>query len=245
MKKKNILNWMMICLCSCCLTGCEHSDIMIYEELPGVYFNGSSWSYSFLEKPGTLIDTIKLPILITGSAVDHDRKIVAEVVADTNTTMQQGLYELLEGTVKKNEFEGILPVVVKYIQAYDTSVVALKLRLVASDDFNVTTLGVSTNLVKVTGKIIQPANWNNWLKYYFGTPYSTSWWKFIMEVAGRNSLPYYPNNPDKETWNMTVNEVTAIQSRVRYALALYNADPSHPKLTHDDGQWKGQLVSMP
>lgn len=244
MKKKNILNWWIACLCICGLAGCEHSDIMMYEELPGVYFNGASWTYSFLDKPGTVTDTIKLPILITGSAVDYDRKVTAEAVADSNTTIREDLYELLEGTVRKGEFEGILPVVVKYIPEYDTSVVTLKLKLIASADFNVTTLGVSTNQVKVTGKVIQPANWS-WLKYYFGTPYSTAWWKFIIEVTGRSSLPYYPSHPDKETWNMTVNELKAYQEQVRMALAKYNADPSHPKLTHDDGQWKGQLVSMP
>lgn len=241
---KKIWNWMMICFCTCWLTGCEHSDIMMYEELPGVYFNGASWTYSFLDKPGTLIDTIKLPVLITGSAADYDRKVLAEAVADSNTTIREDLYELLEGTVKKGEFEGILPVVVKYIPEYDTTVVRLKLRLRGSGDFNVTPLGVSTHIVEVTGKIIKPANWS-WLRYYFGTPYSTAWWKFIMEVTGRNSLPYYPNHPDQEIWNMSVNELKAYQEQVRLALARYNADPSHPKLTHDDGQWKGQLVSMP
>lgn len=228
------------------LGGCEKEGLLEYTENPGVYFDGTERSYSFFDHPGKTLDTLNLPVLITGNSRDYDRTIRVEVVDDTNTTAGQDMYELLNGYVKSGEFQGIVPVVFKYNDLLEHEIRKLKIRIAESEDFKEPDLGQKQCLIHLTAKIIKPDNWNSWLLYYFGEAYSTGWWKFIMKVTERNSLPYYPTHPDKETWWMSADELLANYWKVKNALKEYNADPANnPPLLHDDGPYAGQKVVMP
>lgn len=228
------------------LSGCEKENTLEYEEIPGVYFDGAIRSYSFYEKPGTLVDTLKLPVLITGQARDYDRAIRLEVVADSNTTADQEMYELLEGSVRKGEYDGLALVVLKYADTLEKEVRKLNVRIVETEDFKELRLGQNKCVITFSAKIIKPDNWDAWLLYYFGKAYSTAWWKFIMEATGKNSLPYYPTHKDQEKWWMSGDELLANYWLVKKALNEYNANPvNNPPLLHDDGPYANQKVEMP
>ena len=225
---------------------CEKEGLEEYAENPGIYFDGAVRSYSFFDHPGVQFDTLKLPVLVTGPAYDYERLIKVAVVDDTNTTADKDMYQLLDGVVAKGEYQGIVPVVLNYKEILEKETRKLKIQLITTDDFKELRLGQNSCLINFSAYIIKPDNWDTWLLYYFGKTYSTRWWKFIMEVTGRNSLPYFPTHPDKETWWMSANELLANYWLVKNALNEYNANPANnPPLCHDDGEGAGQKVVMP
>lgn len=228
------------------LLGCEKEGTLEYEEVPGIYFDGAERSYSFYEQPGVWVDTLKLPVLISGNARDYDRPIRLEVVLDSNTTADKEMYVLLEGCIKKGEYDGLALVVLKYVDILEKEVRKLNVRIVETDDFKELRLGQNNCVIRFSAQIIKPDNWDAWLIYYFGEAYSTAWWKFIMEATGKSSLPYYPTHKDQEKWWMSGDELLANYWLVKEALNEYNANPENdPPLVHDDGQYKGQKVEMP
>ena len=59
---------------------CSKEKVTLYTEAPGIYFNGFSTTYNFSEHPENVeigCDTVNIPFLITGSAMDKERVIMA------------------------------------------------------------------------------------------------------------------------------------------------------------------------
>ena len=126
--KKSILYSLVIFL-SVFLGGCEKDEPMGYRGRPGVYFNGKEFSYTFAENPWKDVDTVLLPILLTGDLEDYDRKVKVVVVADS-TTATGDMYELLEGTISAGSESGFVPVVVNSVQELEHKVVRLRVQIV-------------------------------------------------------------------------------------------------------------------
>ena len=158
--------------------------------------------------------------------------------------LQNDLFEIKQGVVPKNSFDGSVAVVLKRNTTVDTSIVNLKVRLIGSKDLD--PLMLDTLQVSWTGKIIQPVNWK-WLRYYFGTPFSTGWYTFMLKEAGVSSLPYEPTlaKTDPVTWWMSSGQLIAYALKVKEALIKYNAAHPGDELKHNDGTYAGQLVTMP
>ena len=128
--KKSILYSLVIFL-SVFLGGCEKDEPMGYRGRPGVYFNGKEFSYTFAENPWKDVDTVLLPILLTGDLEDYDRKVKVVVVADS-TTATGDMYELLEGTISAGSESGFVPVVVNRYPAFEQCCRELTFRLVGN-----------------------------------------------------------------------------------------------------------------
>lgn len=240
-KFKQIWVWMVFSA----LMGCESSDIMLYEQNAAVYFEANSYNYTFLENPQATSKVVKLMVDISGTQVDYDREfVVTRPVVDTITTAEENQYVIGKGMVKANEYSGYVEVEVFRDDRLNDSIYRVALEIQPTKDFQEVRLNKKMLILSFTNKVIQPANWR-WLRWYFGTPFSTRWWTFICEATGRTSLPYFPTEADKETWWMSVGEVQAYQTITRLALDEYNA--KHPKdpLTHDDGAYAGQKIEMP
>ena len=227
------------------LWGCEKSDIMLYEQNAAVYFESGSYSYSFLEDPQADTKTVRLMVDISGSQVDYDREFtVSRPAVDTLTTAEPDQYKLGKGMVKANEYSGYVEVEIYKDERLNDSIYQVALEIQPNENFPEVRLNKKTMILSFTNKVIQPANWR-WLRWYFGTPFSTRWWTFICEPTGRTSLPYFPTEADKETWWMSVGEVIAYQTITRLALEEYNAKHPNDPLTHDDGDYAGQKIEMP
>lgn len=226
------------------LISCSKDEIEVYHEFPSVYFNGSSVSYSFIEKPDARQDTVRLPVLITGMPADADRFFRIEMVADTNTTATAEQYALLEGIVKAGEYIGNVPVVLNNYSFLDSTHLKLKVKIVDSDDFKAGFVQSMYYYISWTAKLQAPENWR-YLKTYFGE-YSTRYFKFIIGATGRSSFPYRIINPETgEYYWKTTAQVEAYTMIIRDSLDKYNADKSHPVLTHDDGAKAKQPVVIP
>lgn len=240
-----IRNYMMgLLLLSAMFTACQHEDIMLYQQNPGVYFEASDYSYTFLEHPDSTSKLLRLSVDITGSQVDYDRTFtVARPEVDTITTAEDDQYRIGTGIVKANEYNGYVEIEVFRDERLNDSIYEVALEILPGKDFPEVRLNKTIMRVSFTNKVIQPANWDR-LKVFFGSAFSTSWWTFICEVTGRASLPYWPSHADTETWWMSREEVIAYAAMVRLALDEYNGKHEEP-LTHDDGEYVGQPVTMP
>lgn len=188
MKRMNRYSLCWLFLLLVLFEGCEKDEPMGYIGRPGFYFNGNEFSYSFAENPWKTVDTVMLPVIITGKLENYARTLKAEVVKDSSTATEN-MYQLLEGTLGENQSEGFIPVVLKYVPSLDDITVTLKIQAVANDDFQELDLVFPSCRLNFTAKIMKPFNWSQ-LQYFFGT-YSTRWWRFIMEKCERTSLPFW------------------------------------------------------
>ena len=245
MKKLYILMYLFV---TAVLFGsCEKEDLTGFNGRPGIYFNGREFSYSFAENPGTTVDTVLLPVLVSGRVADHDRAVKAESVSDS-TTATAAMFTLLEGTIRAGEVSGFLPMQVNYMDLLDDTTVTVKVQLVANHDFQELDLVFPSCSVTFTAKIIKPSNWSE-LEGFLG-PYSTAWWKFVMEKTGRTFLPYWDMwspvpNPDPDKYNMSYYEMANIQQMIRLELEEYNKNSDSGPLRHDDGENAGKEVVVP
>jgi len=227
------------------MTACKKEEVKLYQDTdPSLYFTLSAYSYSFMTDLDSTSRTIYLPVKLSGDLKDYDRTFNMQVVNDTNTTANKDWYELKEGRLPKGSVNGTIPIVLKRNAVIDTTIIKLKLALTPSSTLD--TMPGASIQISWTGKVIQPINWN-WLRYYFGTPFSTAWYKFIIKATGKSSFPYSPTlaRTDPATWSMTYPQIQAYSLQVKEALQAYNAAHPDSPLTHDDGLYKGQLVSMP
>lgn len=236
------------------LASCDKEGVTMYVEDPTVYFSEASRVYTFVENMDRIeigFDTLEIPVLISGSAVDYNRKVVMEIIPDdTLHTASSEMYSIGEGTIEANSYNGYIPLRVNYSSALDDSIYYIRLKLVPNEDFHGVDLDRNTFTVSLTNKLTEPSNWSR-LERYFG-PYSNSWYRFILETTGLSSLPYWTtngsldsSNPDPERWTMTLYEVKAYASQVKIALDDYNRKNPQNHLKHEDGPEKGKEVVMP
>ena len=246
MKTINSLNRLLVLVFLGIMSySCDQEETMIFETDGSVYFTTSDYSYFFLDYPGKQIDTIKLPVQIFGKTADVDRLVKIELVTDDTSkvnTAPEELYSLIGGVVPANEQLGSVSLELKYADALQDTVYVFYVRIVPDDDFE--DVSYNSRIVEVlfTAKEIQPANWNGYLRYFWGD-YSTCWWKFIKEATDRTSIPYWPGNADQDTWWMSDSEFEALQVVVKRELKKYNETHETP-LTHDDGPSKGKEVQI-
>lgn len=227
-----------------CLFACESSDIMEYKQNAAVYFESSTFNYTFLEDPTFESKNIKLLVDISGLPVDYDREFnVTYPAEDTITTAEADQYVIGKGMVKANEYSGFVDVEIFKDSRLKDSIYSVALEIQPNEHFPEVRLNKKIMTISFTNQVIQPANWK-WLRWYFGKQFSTRWWTFICEITKRTSLPYYPTHADKETWWMSREVLKSYQTMVRVALEKYNASHDEP-LTHDDGLYKGTPVEMP
>ncbi|MGL5682097.1 MAG: DUF4843 domain-containing protein [Marinifilaceae bacterium] len=223
---------------------CSQEEISLYEQNAGIYFTQDSTSYSFTQNPKEKSVEIRIPMRISGDSVNYNRTVPITVTTDSLTTALPSMYSVGEAVIEAGKFQGYLPITFHYDERMDKEFFDVTFAISASDEFPVLQLGRNRSVVTITNLVICPMNWNAVLRTYFG-PYSTSWWKFIMDKTGLSELPYWPNATDKDKWNMTYSEILIYQSFVRLELERYNKNNPDKPLRHDDGDYKDQLVTMP
>lgn len=236
------------------LTGCDKSEISSYEQHAAVYFTQDNFNYSFLENPEAESHTLKLTCDISGLMTDYDREIKVRVSpVDSLTTAEPFQYRIVGGMVKANEYAGSVEVELFRNELLDDSIYQVALEIVPNEDFPEIRLNQKTMIISFTNKVIKPANWKR-LRFYLGKTdqewFSTQWWKFVCWATGRTSFPFFDTDPDKETWWMTAEEVSAYKIIVQQALFKHNTnpapdDPFEVPLRHDDGKYAGEIIEFP
>lgn len=251
---KNKIAISILTFASFLFSACNKEGVTMYEESPTVYFSEATRTYTFVENMEHIeigFDTVKIPLQISGSAINRNREVIMKVMSDdTLHTADENMYSFGKGYIKANDYKGYIPIRVNYSPALNDSIYRIRLKLVANADFPGVDLESRIFTISLTNKITEPSNWNR-LKNYFG-PYSNSWYRFILEKTGLTSIPYWTtngsldkNNPDPEKWTMTLYEVKAYAALVKVELEDYNRKHPQDHLKHKDGPEKGKEVIMP
>lgn len=236
--------WILVFGLAVIFSSCKKQDLAYYSGEPSIYFTTGTYNYSFTEDLDAQTKTIYIPVALSGNQEDFDRHFTVEVVNDTNTTAQNDWYEIEKGELLKNKFNGRIGVVLKRNATVDASIVKLRLRLLGSNDLNPAMR--QTVQINWTGQIIEPVNWS-WLRSYFGTPFSTNWYKFMLKEADVTYFAYGGNlsTTDPVTWWWTIPQVRAYAIKVKEALLNYNLEHPGEEMKHEDGLYKDQLITMP
>lgn len=227
---------MMALMLPLLLNSCKKQELKIYEDTdPGIRLGTFTYNYSFIQDLEAETKTIYIPVHLSGMMRDYDRKLLMEIVDDSTTTAEPEWIEIQEGILPKNSIKGEIPIVLKRTAYLDTASATIKLRILPSDGLSIR--GWSQVDIKWTSKIIQPQNWMSFLRFYFGIPFSTAYFKFIVDVTGQTNFDSGP--------------IQAYSLQVKDELIKYNKqlkkDTGNPDtvLVHDDGIYKGSAVTLP
>lgn len=179
------------------LVSCHKEGLPLYQQIQdNVYFDFTkaidrdSLTYTFAYTPGVLIDTLYLPVRISGnrSVKGMSYKVV---VTDSGTTAVAGLdYMALQQSyvIPPNAGTALLPIV---LLNNDTLLkqhsVGLNLHLVATSDLGVQLSDIITARVIISNKLEKPAWWDRWM-----TNYSDE--KFELFIIATNGVTQLAND---------------------------------------------------
>jgi hypothetical protein len=191
------------------MASCKKDELM-YEDQPGIYIDKEKFigvrdsiSYSFAEKASSLmLDTIYIPVKISGNMFATDRAVPLKVDAARTTAIAGTHYQILETKIKANEITARVPILIKRTADLKTNQVRLYVKIETSAEFPLNIINTKTNntfngeptstytqgyLIKFSDQLLKPDTWDasgSWFKLFFGN-YSAVKYKFIIDVTGR------------------------------------------------------------
>ncbi|UMB55449.1 DUF4843 domain-containing protein [Lutibacter sp. A64] len=212
---------------------CEENEIEAFKALPAVNFVNSSLDYSFVQNTDSEY-IAEIPVQIIGTATDYDRYFNVEVLNDSITSADTSLYEIVEGKVPANAFEGSLFLKVKNAAKLDTTSVSVHLEIADSEDFVKGNVETKNHTFKWSNTIIMPA-WT-YYRYFFCRDGSTAAYRVFIAATGRTSFTI----SDYRALGPTGAKVLGVQ----YGNYIRNYNAEHPDspLLHDDGAKAGEPI---
>lgn len=178
------------------LVSCHKEGLPLYQQTQdNVYFNfingNDSVTYTFAYTPGLLIDTIYLPVRISGNRSPKGLSYKV-AVTDSGTTAVAGLdYVALQTSyaIPPDSGTAWLPIVVLNNDTLLTQhSVALNLHLVATSDLGVQMPDIITAKVIISNKLEKPGWWDLWM-----TNYSDE--KFELFIIATNGVTALASDP--------------------------------------------------
>jgi hypothetical protein len=171
---KKIFNQIVLSALLLCFSACTREDIVMFNEPPSVYFgvatktasaSQNSSTYSFAKRPTKTVDTLYIPVTVSGAVSSKDRMVDVAVldsaIADTNFVKGvEGVdFKLIEPViVPANAYKTSLKVVL-----YRSATLAFKkinffFRIIPNADFELGITAQTQWQVKVS-YIQKPDNW--------------------------------------------------------------------------------------
>ncbi|MHA4893564.1 DUF4843 domain-containing protein [Pedobacter sp. PWIIR3] len=231
-------------------TSCK-KDLEAYTDAPQVYFferandllatRITNKSFSFLSLPSTVLkDTIKIKVKTMGFPKDYDRVVRGKFKAEGSTAVEGQNFDFVDGVVKANQVEGILPVVLYRTADIKSKTVQLNLSIAETKDFKPGVVEDNAFSIIWSDNLVKPSNWDLGLSFFFGA-YSTTKYRYIIDVLGITSFTLQasarvPLKPGEYSSAM----MTDFKIRMKEALAAYNSSHTTP-LTDENGV----LVTFP
>lgn len=208
------------------LSACKRDEISSFSAAPAINFVGNTTQYSFMTNP-TSEYLQNVDVKIIGNASDHDRTFNAVAVKDANTTAPDSQYEILKGMVKAGSYDGKLTVKLKNSADLSTKTIALKLKLIDSDDFKVGNKESSNYSISWTNQILVPTYWT-YYNVYFATR-STAVYRIILKTTGLVSLTA------AEYRGIGADGSVVLGTKFGDYIKQWNLDHPNDHLKHDDG----------
>lgn len=168
---KKIIVFLSIVLCS----ACSKNESLVYNSSDNIYFDFTpdikddktdSLVYSFAYSIGKELDTVFIPVRISGIRQKKDRTFSVGII-DTSTTAVASLhYQPLEKeyTIPADSGIFLLPVILlNKDTVLKTRSVIIYLSLQASADFGISFKDLRTGFVKLSNKLEKPVWWDVWI----------------------------------------------------------------------------------
>lgn len=177
--------------------------------------------------------------------MNRDRNINVVVAEDDTlriTTATSKEFEILGGVVPAGKFKGTVSIKVKATEEMKDSIFNVYLRIAPNEEFP---LGGFDNMkvkLAMTKLVMKPKNWGSWA-YMVGKPYSSNWYRFILDAMNVDYIPYPVANEGDQKWTWQIFEANC--GRVKSALNKYNNAHPGDRLKHLDGDFAGDEVVMP
>ncbi len=194
--KKNIL---FVLLAFMVLIACKKDKQLVYSSADNIYFDykrSDSLIYTFAYTPAVALDTIFLPVKISGIRVNHDRKFFLNVVDSASTAVSNLHYIALKPSYVLPADSGTIhvPVILKNTDvALATKSVSLTIRVSGGTDFS-SMLPDSMRVKKIffSNRLEKPIWWEDWDQ--LGT-YTRVKHKLFLISSGTRDLIVVTGNP--------------------------------------------------
>lgn len=179
------------------MTGCSVDEIDTFSGGSQVYFErvagsgtADSLTYSFAVQPLDLMtDMVEIPIVVTGNAVDYDRKVNIEIDRAATTATEGVEYNITPTMIPAGEFGTKLRVEIHRTPAIAEEERCVVMRLLPSDGLNIdVNPGWVDYKLKINDILTRPARWVYECQPYFGV-YSAVKYRFIIDTLGMWDFP--------------------------------------------------------
>lgn len=160
-----------VLLFSIFLFACKKNEQLVYSMKDNIYLNygkddSSSVTYSFALHPELGMDTVWVPVIISGERVKRDRKFALTLLANKTTAVKELHYEVLKSFYVMPADSGTvrIPLVIKNI---DTGLVSrsvtLSFEVSGGEDFNADLpLKIRSKSLLFSNRLERPLWWNDW-----------------------------------------------------------------------------------
>lgn len=173
MKNKKI--FIIGLLAGIAMASCKKEPELVYESADNVYFdfkteNKDSIVFTFAYDPLRLLDTIILPVKISGLRVHYERKFKIEVMTDSSTAVADTHFKSFEDQYTMAADSGTchVPLVIYNKDSLLASrSVILRFKLTATSDLGTKIPALIYGKVIISNKLEQPVWWNMWLGSYY------------------------------------------------------------------------------
>lgn len=195
------------------VTSCQKDKISVYSAGSGLTFAetkdiaSDSLNYTFaLNIVPKEIDTVYLPLMLTGWPSDQEREF--KLAVDPISTAKEGVhFRFTKMVFPDNAVSFFYPVIVYKTKDMDNKIFQLKLNIadngifqtgasgsyvkVTEDEFPVGAKSYSTFKLNITSIVSKPGTWTSDVTHYFGT-YSSERLLFMIQVLGINDFRTIP-----------------------------------------------------
>lgn len=160
-----------VVLVSVFLFACKKNDQLLYSTKDNIYLNytdkdSSAVTYSFALHPELAVDTIWVPVIVSGERVKRDRKFTLNLVADNSTAIRGLHYEAFKPFYVMPADSGTIrvPVIIKNI---DTGLashsVSLSFAVSGGEDFSSDLpIAIRSKSLFFSNRLERPLWWNDW-----------------------------------------------------------------------------------
>lgn len=155
------------------LLSCKEAELKLYEEDANIYFNLSqrdrdSIVYTFAYDMTKAVDTVYIPVSLTGYRLQEVRNYNVYVEQDSSTAVQDIHYKSLENnySIAANSGGAWFPLIVYNVSDLEEKSVSVLLKLQATDDFGIDNPNIIRARVVLSARLEKPIWWDDWLDNY-------------------------------------------------------------------------------
>ena len=241
-----------ICIICSLLASCNENERLVYSWNDCVYFHETEevlatetdvWekNYSFALQPSTVHeDTINIQVRLMGRITDYDRTFRAVAVPDSTTAISPAQYEILNGIIPANEYNGYLPILLKRTEDTKKESVTLYLEIIESEQLSVGNTDAIHFRLSWGDILMKPSHW----PYYFGE-YSINKYRFAIDNLGLTDWPQadrFSNGSEPGIYTSAQLQLFAAQLNETYAEYRKNHTPIY---VDDEAEEKVEIFYSP